>query len=75
MNNAMQPNFFPSNQNGMNFPNMNYYQDIRNLENRVYNLEKEVMRLRNKIEKLENTKTPYNDSYTSNYQPNSYNMM
>ena len=39
----MQPKFFPNNQNGMNFPNINYYQDIRNLENRVYNLEKEVI--------------------------------
>lgn len=75
MNHNMQPNFFPDSPSGMNFPNMNYNQDIKNLENRVYNLEKEVMRLRNKIERLENTKTPYNDNYTSNYQPNSYNMM
>ncbi len=72
MNNNMQPFAF---QGGMNYPNMNFNQDIRNLENRVYNLEKEVMRLKNKIEKLENTPTPYHDNYTSNYQPNSYNMM
>ena len=72
MNNNMQP--FPF-QSGINYPNMNYNQEIRNLENRVYNLEKEVMRLKNKIERLENTQTPYDDNYTSNYQPNSYNIM
>ena len=74
----MQPNFFPGGSNqsgGMNFPNMNYYQDMKNLENRVYHLEQEVRKLRNKIERLENTKSPYHDNYTSNYQPNSYNMM
>lgn len=72
MNNNMQP--FPF-QGGMNNPNMNFNHDIRNLENRVYNLEREVMRLKNKIDRLENTPTPYNDNFTSNYQPNSYNMM
>ena len=50
MNNNMQP--FPF-QGGTNYPNMNFNQDIRNLENRVYNLEREVMRLKNKIERLE----------------------
>lgn len=72
MNNNIQP--FPF-QGEMNYPNMNFNQDLRNLENRVYNLEREIMRLKNKIERLENTPTPYNDNYTSNYQPNSYNMM
>ncbi len=72
MNNNMQPFGLT---NGFPFPDMNYNQDIRNLENRVYNLEKEVNRLRNKIEKLENIKNPYHDNYTATYQPNSYNMM
>ena len=74
MNNNMQP--FPY-QGEMSYPNITYNQDIRNLENRVYNLEREVMRLKNKIDKLENIPMPLNDSdnYTSNYQPNSYNMM
>ena len=48
-------------------------QDIRNLENRVSNLEREVNILKNKINRLENKN--YQDNYTSNYQPNSYNMM
>ena len=91
MNNSMQPFPFqggmnyPSNPN-MNYPNMeypnmgynpnmSYNQDIRNLENRVYNLEREVMRLKNKLDKLENTPISASDNYTSNYQPNSYNMM
>lgn len=74
MNNNMQP--FPF-QGGMNLPNnMNYNQDLKNLENRVYHLEREVMRLKNKIDRLESVPTPYNnDNYTSNYQPNSYNIM
>lgn len=74
MNNNMNPYFFP-NQNSNFNPNININQEIRNLENRVYNLEKEVMKLQNKISRLENTPMPYNDNYTSNYQPNSYNMM
>lgn len=68
MYNNIQPFSF---QNEMNYPNMNFNQSIRNLENRVFNLEREVMRLKNKLEKLENTP----NNYTSNYQPNSYNMM
>jgi predicted RNase H-like nuclease (RuvC/YqgF family) len=68
----MQPNFFP---NGINFPNMNFSQDIKNLENRVYNLEKEVTRLKNKLERLENLPMPLSDNYTSSYEANSYNMM
>ncbi len=72
MNQNMQPFPFP---NGMNYPNTDYHSDIRNLENRVYNLEKEVMKLKNKISKLENTPMPLQDNYTSNYQPNTYNMM
>lgn len=71
MNNSMQ-SFFP---NGINFPNMDINNQIRNLENRVYNLEKEVTKLKNKINKLENTPMPYQDNYTSNYNPNTYNMM
>lgn len=85
MNNNMQP-FFPQNPNMQaNFPqNQNpFFQQgvgmdnpqIRNLENRVFNLEKEVMNLRNKISRLENSHAPYQDNYTSNYNPNSYNMM
>jgi len=75
MNNNINPYFFsnPNNPNMQN--NMNINQEIRNLENRVYNLEKEVMKLQNKVSRLENTPIPLNDNYTSNYQPNSYNMM
>ena len=47
--------------------------DIRTLENKVNNLEKEVMNLKNRVSRLENNK--YNDNYSNNYQPNSYNMM
>lgn len=72
MYNNIQPFSF---QDEINYPNMNFNQSIRNLENRVYNLEREVMRLKNKLAKLENMPTPYQDNYTSNYQPNSYNMM
>ena len=79
MNNNINPYFFPNpnNQNfpNMNFPNTNINNEIRNLENRVFNLEKEVRKLQNKISRLENTPMPLNDNYTSNYQPNSYNMM
>lgn len=77
MNNNMQPYPFQGDMNfpGGNFPNMNFNQDLRNLETRVYNLEREVMRLKKKLEKLENTPMPLGDNYTSNYQPNSYNMM
>ena len=53
----------------------NNIQDIRNLENRVCDLEKEVIRLRNKIERIENNPIPLKENYTSNYHPNSYNMM
>lgn len=72
MNNNINPYFFPNPMN-QNFPNIN--QEIRNLENRIFNLEKEIMKLQNKISRLENKPTPYNDNYTSNYQPNSYNIM
>lgn len=85
MNNNMYPYFFsnPNNQNlpNMNLPNNPYFpntntdNEIRNLENRVFNLEKEVKKLQNKISRLENTPMPIKDNYTSNYQPNSYNMM
>jgi hypothetical protein len=71
MNNNIQP-FFPT---PMNYTNMGYNQDIRNLENRVCDLEKEVIRLRNKIERIENNPIPLKENYTSNYHPNSYNMM
>lgn len=78
MNSNMQPNmqpyFFP-NPNNMDFPNMDLNRQLRNIENRIYNLEKEVMNLRNKVSKLENTPTPYQDNFTSNYNPNAYNMM
>ena len=63
MNNNIQP-FFPT---PMNYTNMGYNQDIRNLENRVCDLEKEVIRLRNKIERIENTPIPLKENYTSNY--------
>ena len=57
------------------YPNVNSMQnqDIKNLEVRVYNLEREIANLKNKIIRLENLKS--NDSYTNNYQANSYNMM
>jgi len=78
MNNNMQPNFFPNpNQNPFFQQGLDFNGQIRNLENRVYNLEKEVMNLRNKINRLENSNTSYKDkdNYTSNYNPNSYNIM
>ena len=76
MNNNMQPNFYPdANSNPFFQQGMDINGQIRSLENRVYNLEKEVMNLRNKINRLGNNQTPYQDNYTSNYNPNSYNMM
>ncbi len=63
------PNHFPPNNN----------QEIRNLENRIYQLEREVNRLKTKVARIENAipiPTPYNENnYTSNYNPNGYNMM
>ncbi len=54
-------------------------QEIRALENRIYQLEREVNRLKTKVNRLENNlpiPTPYNEeNYTSNYNPNGYNMM
>ena len=65
---------YPNNQG---YPNVNSMQnwDIRNLENRVYNLEKEVSNLKNRVTRLEKGYNNYNDNYSTNYQPNSYNMM
>ena len=75
MNNNINPYFFP-NQPPQQFNNfLNIEPQLKNIENRIYNLEKEIMKLQNKINKLENKKTPYSDNYTSNYQPNTYNMM
>ena len=46
----------------------------KQIENRITNLEREISNLRNRITRLENNKS-YNDNYSNNYQPNSYNMM
>ena len=70
MNNTM-PNFNPFQQFEMpNYLNQGF-QDFKNFENRIYNLEKEIINVKNRISKLENL----NNNYTTNYKPNSYNMM
>lgn len=71
MNNNMQPYFFQN--PNMNFQNLS--EQLRNIENRIYNLEKEIIVIKNKISRIENVPTPYQENYTSNYNPNSYNMM
>ena len=58
----------------------NVNQAIRNLENRVSNLEREVNRLRNRVNRLENNWMPprprdYDNSYTTSYETQGYNMM
>lgn len=71
MNNNMMPNYLPF--PGLNpYPNQEYSQELRNLENRITNLEREVNRINNKLNRITNN---YNDSYTNNYQSQRYNMM
>lgn len=66
MNNNMGPMFFP-NQN-----NIDIYQEIRNLENRMCGIEKELINLNNKLSNIEKVNT---QKYTNVYEPNKYNMM
>lgn len=66
MNNNNWP--YPFQNNAMMPYNMN--PEIRNLENRIYNLEREVARIKRTILTAEK-----NQDYSSNYKPNSYNMM
>ncbi len=78
MNNNMEAGFMPGYRPNPIFPNFNFIQDIRNLENRVSNLEREVNRLRNRVNRLEsNHPMPRVDetSYTNTYQSQGYNMM
>ena len=83
MNNSMDPSFMmlPGNPN-FNIPgrpNCNCNQEIRRLENRIFSLEREVNRLRARVSRIENnipTMTPFSETnQTSNYNPNSYNLM
>lgn len=83
MNNSMDPSamMLPGNPN-FNFPGRptcNCNQEIRRLENRIFSLEREVNRLRSRVSRIENNMpimTPFNDNnQTSNYNPNSYNLM
>ena len=73
MDNNIQPNMFQNPNPFFGF-GMDFNQQIRNLENRVFNLEKEVMHLKTKLMKLENS-NQYLDNYTSTYNPNTYNMV
>lgn len=84
MNNSMEPSYmmqpgFNPNFNIPGRPSCNCSQEIRRLENRIFALEREVNRLRSRVSRLENslpTITPFNDTnQTSNYNPNSYNLM
>lgn len=74
-NMMMQPNFFPI----PNRPNCNCTNEIRRLENRIFNLEREVNRLRSRVTRIENSlpvMTPFNEnSNSTNYNPNGYNLM
>lgn len=73
----MQPGFNP-NFNIPGRPNCNCSQEIRRLENRIFSLEREVNRLRARVSRIENnmpTMTPFSENQTSNYNPNSYNLM
>ena len=69
MNNTM-PFLYPNTFEGTINWGMN-----NNIENRINILEKEINNLKNRINKLENKSNNYNDNYSNNYQPNSYNMM
>ncbi len=83
MNNSVEPSFMMQPGFNPNFmpgrPNCNCSQEIRRLENRIFSLEREVNRLRSRVSRIENnipTMTPFNDNnQTSNYNPNSYNLM
>lgn len=66
MNNNNLPYYYPN--NPMIPYNIN--PQIMDLENRILNLEKEVAKIKNTILKEEK-----NYDYSSNYKPNSYNMM
>ena len=48
-----------------------YNLELKNLENRIYNLEVEVNKIKNSLQ-MSNKK---DNDYSSNYKPNTYNMM
>lgn len=74
MNNTMP--FFNPNQYTEGFMNWGINTDnIKGIENRINSLEKEVAMLKNRFNQYENNHKHYNDNYSNNYQPNSYNMM
>lgn len=56
------------------YPNVLGMNNDKQLENIIANLEREIANLKARVSRLENTKS-YNDNYSNNYQPNSYNMM
>lgn len=64
--NNMGPMFFP-NQN-----NIDIYQEIRSLENRMCSLEKDIINLNNKLNNIEKVNQQKN---TNMYDTNKYNMM
>ena len=74
----MQPGFNP-NFNIPGRPPCNCSGEIRRLENRIFSLEREVNRLRSRVSRIENripTITPFGEgNQTSNYNPNTYNLM
>lgn len=80
MNNNMEASYMPGFLPGPGpiFPNPNYNQQIKTLENRVYNLEREVNRLKSRVSRLENGyPVPLNKdaNYSTSYQAQEYNMM
>lgn len=68
MNNNNWPYPFP---NAMNPQLYQYNLELKNLENRIYNLEVEVNKIKNSLQ-ISNKK---DNDYSSNYKPNTYNMM
>jgi len=73
MNNTM-PFLYPNTFEGTINWGMNN-DEHKILENKINNLERKVNNLENRINRLENKSNNYNDNYSNNYQPNSYNMM
>lgn len=57
-------------------PNPYQYNDMdKILKDKIMNLEKIVKELEKKIKNIEDNIYGNNNSYQTNYQPNSYNMM
>ncbi len=86
MNNQMDPNYLNPNPFGFpgmpQRPNCNCSQELKRLENRIFNLEREMNRIRSRVNRLENnfggtsfSSSEPENNYTSNYNPNSYNLM